>query len=1101
MKKRIAYLPLDERPVNTRFPAMIADIAEAALVLPPDDLLSHFRTPADPDRLLVWLRATTPDCDALIVSLEMLGSGGLIASRTSTEAATLIATRLHALADLKQQHPDLVIYAFTVITRIPNYDDATEEPAYWADFGSALHRLSRLYDRRGRGESVGGEIAEIETAIPPSIRRDWLTRRLRNHTLNLAALDLLAREVFDLLVISSDDTTPEGLGTREKAWIASWGGLVPGDDSRLLMYPGADEIGCVLLARLLLESRIPSFRVDYAIENDKDRIAPFEDGAVSLTVERQIRAVGGEITSDEAADFVVMVNPPSPLGREFDPAFARQERADRTPALALFVDRLVANLAAGRRVIVADVAYPNGADPVLIDLLLEHVDLSQLAAYGAWNTAGNTIGTALAQGVASSFARTQAQIDAQERFLTHRLLEDWGYQHLVRQQVREWMEAHDDMRKMTAQNMHVARQRVADALADCLARLPHLRDRWHLAVGSVRFPWQRTFEVDFDLFADASADIVIVGGGLGGIAAALAALRDPDVTVALFEATPMIGGQVTSQGVSALDEHEHIEHFGATATYQYFRQAVRDYYLNSFGASGDEVPLNPGNGWVSRLCFDPRVGRDVLEAMLRAGGNRLHVYTCHTVTSAAMDGDSISKLTVRDDRSGLSCTVVADVFIDATELGDLLPLTSTSYVTGAEARAETGEPSAPDRAAPGEIQGFTMCFAVEFCPGENHTIAKPDGYEGLRDSQPFTLCPRDRDGQPMVYRFFETSPQGRLPFWTYRRIHDGALLGGHDVALINWVSNDYHGRSIIDVSPEERAAAIEEAKRLSMGFLYWLQTECPRDDGGIGYPELKLRPDIMSTDDGLAAFPYVREARRIIPLKRVGEQDIGAEFNTDARARNFSDSVGVGWYAMDLHACVGNPSVSMYAPTKPFQVPLGALIPQATRNLIAACKNIGTTHVTSGAYRLHPVEWGIGEAAGALAVSCVRENAAPAEIQSDPRLLWALQSRLIGGGAPIFWVMEQSDAGDDYRPNVGQLLLVRGILQSQCEHRRQLWIDRNAESGFDLDAVRAIGEQVNRWCGADRRIDLARMRTGITWGEIVDLFATIELQNAADGAL
>src|SRR3712207_8972640 len=48
----------------------------------------------------------------------------------------------------------------------------------------------------------------------------------------------------------------------------------------------------------------------------------------------------------------------------------------------------------------------------------------------------------------------------------------------------------------------------------------------------------------------------------------------------------------------------------------------------------------------------------------------------------------------------------------------------------------------------------------------------------------------------------------------------------------------------------------------------------------------------------------------------------------------------------------------------PFQVPLGAMIPVRVNNLIAGCKNIGTTHVTNGCYRLHPVEWTIGEAAG-----------------------------------------------------------------------------------------------------------------------------------------
>ena len=652
-------------------------------------------------------------------------------------------------------------------------------------------------------------------------------------------------------------------------------------------------------------------------------------------------------------------------------------------------------------------------------------------------------------------------------------------------------------REISPQNTHIARQWIGDALADRLAQLPHLGDTWHLLVGSVRFPWERTFEIDFDLFTDAPADIVIVGGGLGGIAAALSALRDPDVSVALFEETHLIGGQITAQGVSALDEHALIERYGATDTYRRFRQAVRDYYVAHYGAPaimpdsvlGANLPLNPGNGWVSHLCFDPRVGREVLEAMLHECGERLRVYTRHTVTGVAMDDSRIAGVTLHDRRRSTSVSVDAKIFIDATELGDLLPLTGTPYVTGAESREDTGEASALDVAAAGEVQGFTVCYAVEFCPGEDHTIAKPDGYEGFRDSQPYTLSPRGHDGKPLVYKFFEFSSSGRLPFWSYRRIHDGRLLGGNDVALINWVSNDYHGRSLIDVSPEERTTAIDEAKRLSLGFLYWLQTECPRDDGGVGYPELKFRADVMGTSDGLAAYPYVRESRRIVPVIRIVEQDISAKSNFGARARNFPDSVGVGWYALDLHACVGNSSASMYAPTKPFQIPLGALIPQRTDNLIAACKNIGTTHLTSGAYQLHPVEWAIGEAAGALAALCVREGCTPVRIHRDARLLWQLQTRLLDGGAPIFWVTEQSEAGDDSHPNIGQLLLVRGILDANSEHQQHLWLDWDAATGFNLDAVRAITEWLNTWLNPANRIDTNRIVPGIRWSEIVELLA------------
>ena len=169
-----------------------------------------------------------------------------------------------------------------------------------------------------------------------------------------------------------------------------------------------------------------------------------------------------------------------------------------------------------------------------------------------------------------------------------------------------------------------------------------------------------------------------------------------------------------------------------------------------------------------------------------------------------------------------------------------------------------------------------------------------------------------------------------------------------------------------------------EAKQLSLSLLYWMQTEAPRHDDGQGYPGLRLRPDVMGTEDGLAMYPYVRESRRIQAEYTVTEQDCGLEQRmastgmgrADVRAESYSDAIGIGSYPIDLHPSTGGDNYIDFE-TLPFQIPLGALIPKRIENLIPACKNIGTTHVTNGCYRLHPVEWGIGEAAGLLALSLI----------------------------------------------------------------------------------------------------------------------------------
>ncbi len=497
---RIGLLPLDERPVNTRYPAMIAAVAGVEVVLPPPEMLSRARQPASSDGLAHWLHEQAAGLDALIVSMEMLGYGGLIASRTTDEPAATITNRLETLRQVRRVYHHLSILGFNVITRISNSNYNFEEALYWETDGQRIYRYSQLVDRQLQGQEVLAELKALRAEIPAAYLQDFMIRRLRNHTVNLNVLQLLAANVFDLLVISSDDTSEYGLGTREKRWIGEWVNRVLPDNERLLMYPGADEVGAALLARLIAGKNHPRFAVRYAIPADAERTAPFEDGPVRITVERQIRAVGGVLVSDtDDADLIVAVNPPSPIQRDFDTEQAGVELRQRQPYLQTFVEQIRQWMTADRQVIVADVAYPNGSDPVLVDLLRAQVDLTQLAAYGGWNTAGNTIGVALAQGIAALRVRTPAQAEAQQRFLLHRFIEDWGYQHLVRAELRQWLFAQQGNHEISPANFADSQVFIEQGLQRCLDQLPGFARRWRIVPGSVRLPWTRTFEVDFDL--------------------------------------------------------------------------------------------------------------------------------------------------------------------------------------------------------------------------------------------------------------------------------------------------------------------------------------------------------------------------------------------------------------------------------------------------------------------------------------------------------------------------------------------------------------------------------------------------------------------------
>ncbi len=498
---RIGLIPLDERPVNTRYPAMIAEIAGVELLEPPLDILSSRRRPANCEKILSWLHENANELDALIVSCEMLGYGGLIASRTTNDSAASIIARLDMLRQIRQANPGLSVSGFNVITRISRNNDNFEEPLYWSDYGERMYRFSQLLDQQKQGEKVTFELAEIQAQIPGEHIDDFLRRRLRNHIVNLSTLELAANGVCDVLVLSSDDTSVYGLGTREKRWLAEWVERLPEVEKRLLMYPGADEVGCALLARAVGHGqRAPQFAIHYAIPGDEEITAPFEDGPVRVTLERQIRAVGGEITADpDQADLIVAVNTPSRLRPSHYAEWSAEEEAHRTPYLKPFAEQIQAWITAGKHVIVADVAYPNGADPVLVNALFQYVEIDKLSAYGAWNTAGNTIGVALAQGIAALRIEDDRQQQAQRRFLVHRFLEDWGYMLVTRPMVRQGYIERCGTSEIAPEHIDGVKNEIEQVLSAQLARVPALGEQWRIVAGSVRLPWGRFFEVDFDL--------------------------------------------------------------------------------------------------------------------------------------------------------------------------------------------------------------------------------------------------------------------------------------------------------------------------------------------------------------------------------------------------------------------------------------------------------------------------------------------------------------------------------------------------------------------------------------------------------------------------
>ncbi|MEW1808763.1 FAD-dependent oxidoreductase [Pseudarthrobacter sp. NPDC080039] len=505
--------------------------------------------------------------------------------------------------------------------------------------------------------------------------------------------------------------------------------------------------------------------------------------------------------------------------------------------------------------------------------------------------------------------------------------------------------------------------------------------------------------------------VVIVGGGLGGVAAALAAAR-LGVPCLIISECDWIGGQISSQAIPP-DEHPWIEMTGSTASYRSFRKRVRDFYRSNYpliAAARNKEALNPGLGNIGPLAHEPFVAEMVLEQILAPWRSRglIEILRGWKAAGADVQGDRVRSVTIRNSE-GVEQEIVGDYFLDATDLGDLLEVAEVEHVIGAESQAQTGELHALQGPAdPRDQQAITWAMALRLSPHTDNVIPRPAQYDRWRTYQPHfwpgpmlgwqvsDYVTHESRYRPLMLN--EPDSSGLFyDLWHARRVLAAEQMEGgweSDTTIAAWPMMDYWEIPLLGGNTNDTAKALQEAKEFTRSFLYWMQTEAPRHDGGTGYPELRPHGEATGTPDGLAKMPYIREGRRIQADFTVVEEHIGVAARPGkAGAERFRDSVGIGAYRMDLHPSSSGRN-TLDLDSWPFEIPLGALIPVRLNNVIPAGKTMGTTHLTNGAYRVHPVEWATGEAAGALAAYCLQSKTTPRETRDQDFQLEDFQSVL-----------------------------------------------------------------------------------------------------------
>lgn len=478
---RLLLVPPDARPPTLNFPVNLARAAGLE-VFTPSEALPKLNQPGNFKALETWLLGQISEADVLIISLETLCLGGMIPARRVEDSLDRALGKLELLADLKKANPRLRIYAGGVIVRVAHGNDPLEEKPYYGEWGDALREYSKWFDRYSRsGHSEDRERLEHATAnVSEDILRDWLATRRRNHELHLRALELTDAGVIDHLCLTLDDTSTYGLAAQDRRALEA-----KTDDLKLWrkvdIYPGADEVPVTLLARAL-QAKPTRVYVRYSGSLGASASLIFEDRPAGELVTAHLRAAGCvQVDTLAEADLVLAVNTPAVGQAEPQPDFESVDTAARY--LPSFIDFIECCLNEGKSVALADIAYPNGAERRLMTLI-DTLPLSRLAGFSAWNTAGNTLGGALAMGVVSSRVKDRA---LWLETLVNRFVDDYLYQAEVRAILAEQL---DDPNPIDLGAQVEEAEHLLDKMIEPLARAFWNR---HFAHEPMKLIWNRPY--------------------------------------------------------------------------------------------------------------------------------------------------------------------------------------------------------------------------------------------------------------------------------------------------------------------------------------------------------------------------------------------------------------------------------------------------------------------------------------------------------------------------------------------------------------------------------------------------------------------------------
>lgn len=456
-----------------------------------------------------------------------------------------------------------------------------------------------------------------------------------------------------------------------------------------------------------------------------------------------------------------------------------------------------------------------------------------------------------------------------------------------------------------------------------------------------------------------TADVLVVGGGTGGTAAAIQAARRGAKTILVSEFS-WLGGMLTSAGVSAPDGNELAA----------FQTGIWGAFLRELQ---QRQPEGLDHGWVSFFTYEPRVGAEIFADWVADLPN-LQWIAGQVPLEVLKRGNRVTGVRFAE------VTVHATVTLDGTELGDLLALGEIPHRWGWELQAEFDEPSAPVAA-----NELTQRYPVQ---APTWVVVLQDFGDCAPDiPDPAFTNPESFAGAWDAYGPEKFLNYGRLP---------------RNRFMINWPihGNDYgEGVQRLVESDSARQQFLQEALWHTQSFAHFIQTQIDRRYGlatdtfpPTPHPSSLILPPHSSPGSAYALHPYYRESRRLRGVTTVREQDIlpianGQVAALPTNAKGEVNGIAIGNYANDHHYPSGEIPLKPKSirwggrwTGTPFTLPYDCLIPTDTEGLLVCEKNISVSHIANGATRLQPLVLGIGQAAGMAAALCVEQHCQPREL-------------------------------------------------------------------------------------------------------------------------